>query len=249
VSNDCPSSILAAARHGARLDCLSLLTLLNVFVLHSGPLHVQMAYGSTRIPPRSDRLVRHWRTTAAEPRALVAPIVEALAQACRCQPPRAAIATIDSAWHRGLVDEEGIAEVFRLLPRRFRALRRLLDRRAESGAESLMRLLLRSQGWGVEVQVEIDDVGRVDLVVDGWLIIECDSEQFHSGWDAGRRDRRRDLAAAALGYTTLRPIAEDIMYHPDRVLAAVRAAVDHRAVLTNVHNVATSRRGGPATRR
>ena len=112
-----------------------------------------------------------------------------------------------------------------------------------------MRLLLRSQGWGVEVQVEIDDVGRVDLVVDGWLIIECDSEQFHSGWDAGRRDRRRDLAAAALGYTTLRPIAEDIMYHPDRVLAAVRAAVDHRAVLTNVHNVASSPSRGPATRR
>ncbi|GAA3205113.1 type IV toxin-antitoxin system AbiEi family antitoxin domain-containing protein [Microbacterium terregens] len=242
VMGGCPSPVLAAARQGARLDCLSLLALLKVFVLRSGSLHLHMTYGSTRIPPRSDRIVRHWRPTAAESQALIAPVVEALAQACRCQPPRAAIATLDSAWHLGLVDEEGIAEVFRLLPRRFQVLRGFLEPRAESGPESLMRLLLRAQGWSVDVQVVIDGVGRVDLVVDGWLIIECDSEEFHGGWDAAKRDRRRDLAAAARGYVTLRPIAEDIMHNPDQVLAAVRAAVEHRRALTGAHNVAVSGR-------
>lgn len=242
LSGGCPQPVLAAARDGGRLDCVSLLALLNVFVLHAGALHVQMDYGSTRIPARSPQLVRHWRATEAAEADLVAPLVEALAQACRCQPPRAAIATLDSAWHLGLVDEQDIAEVFRRLPRRFRVLRALLDRRAESGAESLMRLLLRSHGWTVDVQVSISGVGRVDLVVDGWLIIECDSEEFHSGWEAGRRDRRRDLAAAALGYVTVRPIAEDIMYHPERVISAVRAAVEHRALVAGAHKVAISDR-------
>ena len=246
ISGSCPAVIRTAAHHGGRVDCVSLLSLLKVFVMDSRVLHVQMTYGSTRIPARSDRVVRHWRTTDAEPAALVAPLIEALAQACRCQPPRAAIATIDSAWHLALIDEEDVAEVFRRLPRRFCVLRAHLDRRSESGPETLMRLLLRSQGWEVDVQVEIAGVGRVDLIVDGWLIIECDSEEFHSGWDAGKRDRRRDLAAAARGYVTLRPIAEDIMYHPDRVLASIRAAVEHRAAIAGAHKVATAARRTPS---
>jgi very-short-patch-repair endonuclease len=83
-----------------------------------------------------------------------------------------------------------------------------------------MRLMLRSLGCVIEVQPEIDGVGRVDFLIDGWLIVECDSKAHHSDWVAQRRDRRRDQAAAARGYTTFRPIAEDIMWAPDRVRAA-----------------------------
>jgi hypothetical protein len=42
-----------------------------------------------------------------------------------------------------------------------------------------MRLLLRALGHRAEVQVRIAGVGRVDLVVDGWLIVECDSRAYH----------------------------------------------------------------------
>lgn len=239
VPGDCPPAFLLAAREGGRLDCLSLLAAWGVFVLDATATHVQMDYGATRLPPRRDGLERHWRCTAAASDALAAPLIEALAQACRCQPPRAAIATLDSAWHQGRVDEAGIADVFRLLPRRFGILRAHLDRRAESGIETLLRLMLRAQGWQVEVQVLIPGVGRVDLVVDGWLIIECDSAQFHGGWLEGRRDRRRDLQAARLGYVTLRPIAEDVIHRPDEVIAALRDVMAHGAPLRRVHNVAT----------
>jgi very-short-patch-repair endonuclease len=85
-----------------------------------------------------------------------------------------------------------------------------------------MRLLLRSLGRHVEVQVQLDGVGRVDLIVDGWLIVECDSRAFHEGWEAQKRDRHRDIAAAGLGYTTIRPMAEDILYRRDEVLAALK---------------------------
>lgn len=249
VAGLCSPLVLAAARHGGRLDCLSLLVALNIFVLANRVLHVQMDYGSTRVPERSDRVVRHWRSTAATPTALVAPLVEALAQACRCQPARAAIATLDSAWHRGLIDEGGISEVFRLLPRRFGVLRKHLDRRAESGAETLLRLLLRAQGWHVDVQVDIPGVGRVDFLVNGWLIIECDSEQFHGGWKESRRDRRRDLQAARQGYVTLRPIAEDILHRPDEVIGAIRDVVAHRTAMLGAHEVATGRRRRAASSR
>ncbi len=81
--------------------------------------------------------------------------------------------------------------------------------------------MLRALGVPFEVQVVIDGVGRVDFVVADWLIVECDSDEHHSGWDRQRRDRRRDQAAAALGYATYRPIAEDIMWHPQRVRDAL----------------------------
>lgn len=228
---------VAAARDGGRLDCLSLLKLLGVFVLDAAVLHVQMDHGSTRVPPRSQRVVRHWRRTTALPEELLADLVGAIAQACRCQPLRAAIATLDSAWHQGLVDEADVAEVFALLPARYAAVRPLLDPRAESGPETLLRLLLRARGWHLDVQVSIPGVGRVDFVIDGWLIIECDSEAHHSGWAARKRDLRRDLAAAALGYTTLRPIAEDIMWHPEEVMAGITGLVDGRRAVQRVHNV------------
>ena len=224
---DLHDDLITAGRLGGRLDCLSLLASLGVFVRTNGPLHVQFEPGTTRLPARPDRVVAHWRRSGVTRDALAADLIEALAQACRCQGPRDAIATLDSAWHHGLVDREGIAAVFARLPRRYGALQDVLDPRSESGAETLMRLLFRSLGVHADVQRRIDGVGRVDLLVDGWLIVECDSMAYHGGWEAHKRDRARDLAAAALGYTTVRPIAEDILYRPEEVLAMMRAILRH----------------------
>nr|WP_223169477.1 DUF559 domain-containing protein [Microbacterium sp. MF43] len=116
---------------------------------------------------------------------------------------------------------EELDELFAALPNRYRALRPLLDPRAESGTETLVRLILRALGLRFEVQVHIRGVGRVDFVVQGWLIIECDSRAHHSDREAQRRDRRRDLAAAGAGYVTLRLLAEDILWNPEGVRAAI----------------------------
>lgn len=225
-----PSPIRDAVTQGGRLDCLSLLTLLGVFVLECTQLHVQMDPGTTRVRERArPGGVRHWRDSGAPKDQVVADLVEALAQACRCQAPRAAIATLESAWHLGLVDEDGIADVFRLLPRRFAVLRPFLEPRSESGVETFVRLLLRALGCDVQVQVVIPGVGRVDLLVDGWLIVECDSKTYHEGWLKQRDDRRRDCAAAVLGYTSLRVLAEDALYAPERVRDAIRGLLQARA--------------------
>jgi very-short-patch-repair endonuclease len=225
VRGDAAADYLRAGRLGGRLDCLSLLHALGAFVLACHHVHVQMTRGASRVPPASKDVIRHWRATAAAPGDLAADLVEALAQACRCQAPRAAIATLDSAWHLGLVDEADIAAVFARLPQRFQVLRQHLDVRSEAGTESLVRLMIRSLGCVVEVQVVVAGVGRVDFVVDGWLIVECDSREFHGKPDDQLRDRRRDLAAAARGYVTLRLLAEDILYRPETVIAALRGVL------------------------
>ncbi|WP_322409637.1 type IV toxin-antitoxin system AbiEi family antitoxin domain-containing protein [Microbacterium invictum] len=217
--------LLDAGRAGGRLDCVSLLATLGVFVRENPGLHIQFDRSASRIPPLRPGYTAHWRSDRAISENLAADLIGALAQAVRCQTPRDAIATLDSAWHLGLVDEAEIAEVFRRLPHRHQTLRRLLDRRMESGPETLVRLILRGLGCGVDVQVQIPGVGRVDFVVDGWLIIECDSRAHHEGWDAQRRDRRRDLAAAALGYTTIRPLAEDLLFAYDATATAIRAVI------------------------
>lgn len=157
-----------------------------------------------------------------EPDALSVEAFDAVVDAVRCQDPRAAIATIDSALHLHVLRVDELDELFDVLPRRYRRLRGLIDSRAESGPETLVRLMLRGLGCRVGVQVQIEGVGRVDLLVDDWLIVECDSRQFHSHWEAQREDRRRDLAAAERGYSTIRLTAEDIMWRPEVVLCALR---------------------------
>ncbi|MGC5169187.1 DUF559 domain-containing protein [Microbacterium sp. DT81.1] len=229
LHGDAPAHVAAAVACGGRLDCLSLLGELGVFVQEKPMLHVQLTPGTGHGPGVRHGIVRHWRHTAADARSTTTDIIEALAQACRCQNPRSAIATLDSAWHAGWVDEEGIAAVFRLLPRRFRVLRSNLERRSESGPETLVRLMARALGCDVEAQVSMPGVGRVDLVLDGLLVIECDSQEFHQGWTSQQRDRSRDLALAAMGYVTLRPWASAIMWQPETVVDAIRGLHGTRA--------------------
>lgn len=221
-----PRPLVAAACVGGRLACLSLLEHLGVFVLANSALHVAVPAHAGRLgrPAPGARMRLHWDSGAGEdpPEQLAESVVEALRHAVQCQAPRASLASIDSALHLGLISAEELATLFETVPVRYRALRRLVDGRAESGPETLMRLLLRGVARTVEIQVRISGVGRVDLLVDGWLVIECDSDAHHAGPEAHRVDRTRDLALAARGFTTLRPLASDIMWHPERVLAAVR---------------------------
>lgn len=237
---DVHEEFVRAVRVGGRLTCLSLLALLGVFVLDNRLLHVHVdpRGGRLRSPTnrkkrlkvnRRGRLTLHWTTLVESAGSSCAvSVLDALAHAVRCQPPRAAIATIDSALHLGLLVEAQLSELFAALPARFRSLLPLIDGRAESGPETLVRLMARILGCDIRLQVEFDDIGRVDLVLDGWLVVECDSKQFHADWAQQVKDRERDLTLATLGYATLRLTAATIMYHPDEAFAALRGLIQSR---------------------
>lgn len=221
---DVPSDCIQAGRLGARLTCVSELERLGVFVLtHPDRVHVHLPRSAALRNPHSARVERHWMIlNRPRPRgALCVSPLDALIHAVRCQEPRAAVASLDSALHRRVLRRSELDELFAALPARYGVLRRLLDERAESGPESLLRLILRSIGCRYDVQVTIAGVGRVDFVVNGWLIVECDSREYHGDWTAQRRDHARDLASAALGFATLRVTAEDVMWRPDEVRRAL----------------------------
>jgi very-short-patch-repair endonuclease len=219
--------VAEAVRIGGRLSCISLLSQVGVFVYVVDVLHVHVVPGSSRIrPPRSKRTVLHWHSWSGEPSPVhVAPLADAVAQAIRCQAPRASVATVDSVLHHGLMTWEEVILMFAQLPARFRPLLVLIDASAASGPETFMRLILRALGVAYETQVLIEGVGRVDFLVEGWLIIECDSKEFHEGWDKQVDDRRRDMAAATQGYVTIRPLAADVLRNDSTVRQAVAEVI------------------------
>lgn len=234
-------AVRQAVRVGGRLTCLSLLQLLGVFVLENARVHVHLVRGASRLRSgsvddgrlqpagvRTEKL--HWMPLldAAEPESAVVGILDALAHAVMCQAPRFAVATIDSALNKGLIRARDLRRLFDGLPRRFRVLQPLVDGRAQSGPETLVRLWVRALGCRAVPQVRFAGIGVVDLVVDGWLVIECDSKEFHSSWEQQLKDYRRDLALAQRGYVVLRLTAEDILYHPERAQAAIRGVIETR---------------------
>lgn len=237
---DAPSPLVGALRVGGRLDCLSLLRELGVFVFDSSSLHVRMTRGSSRMRSagdvrmplaprhRREQVQLHWRALVEPPSLAAVSVVDALVHSVRCQSPRHTIATIDSALHLGLIDLGRLREAFQHEPARFSALLPLVDPRAESGPETLVRLIARALGYVVELQVSIQGVGRVDLLLDGWLVVECDSKSFHSSWEQRQKDYRRDRELAAQGYSVLRLTARDIMHEPEVVVAALRGLRSRR---------------------
>ncbi|MET0780550.1 MAG: type IV toxin-antitoxin system AbiEi family antitoxin domain-containing protein [Microbacterium sp.] len=240
LSATASANVVKAQRVGGRLDCLSVLQELGVFVFDNKRLHVQVeAYDGRLRSPTSrkerlehtrdgNRVVVHWRTIDAPFDLHTVPIVHALAQSAFCQPPRSFVASIDSALNTGVIEDHDLTELFALLPPRLKVLRPLIDGRAEAGSETLARLLLRVLGCRIELQKWIDGVGRVDLVIDGWLVVECDSRAHHEGWEMQEADRERDLALAARGYTTIRPTANLIFHRPEVLVAAVRGLLAGR---------------------
>ena len=92
--------------------------------------------------------------------------------------------------------------------------------------ESLLRHeLLRAGIDGLELQVRLPGVGRVDVLVDGWLVVEADGHAFHSDRAAIRRDNDRSARALTEGYLTLRFGYEEIRRAPGSVSAVVTRAL------------------------
>lgn len=137
---------------------------------------------------------------------------------------REAVVIADSALQAGVDAREFAAAAARARGPGSSAVRtvaRLAEGRAESVIETCIRLILVDLGVTFTLQQRIRDVGRVDLVVDGWLVIEADGFAFHSDREAYRNDRRRATALARDGWTLLRFTYEDAVHAPERVAAIV----------------------------
>lgn len=217
-------TVLAAVTAGGRVGCATQAERLGLWMLEPAGLHLSLPRHSGHARPPEGALA-HWRggtwragTTTADP---VHTVVRDLVD---CLPREAAICSLDSALQSKLV---GPARMRALLAstRRGGSLVELLDGRAESGLESLVRLRLAAAGIRATPQHVVSGVGRIDLIVGDRLLIECDGRAHHDDALGRARDRARDLALLARGYVVVRLDVRQIHTEWALTLAVIRAII------------------------
>lgn len=225
---------LEAVRVGGRLACISAAADAGVFAFDNTFSHIHLDATASRLRTPQDRRQRltarnregvelHW-DRLLQPRGgsdVAVGLVDALVQIFRCQEPNFAVASLDNALHQGLIPAGSVHTIFGALPDSLQYLRPLIDPRSEAGQETVLRLIVRAAGLECEIQVTIDGVGRVDMLVEGCVVVEADSRRFHEGWPAQARDRGRDRDLAVREYMSYRALYRDIMFFPERVIAAI----------------------------
>ncbi|GAC1490429.1 MAG: hypothetical protein NVS2B15_09150 [Pseudarthrobacter sp.] len=105
------------------------------------------------------------------------------------------------------------------------------DGLSESVPEISARLLFESAGLPFSRQVQIPGVGRVDFLIDGWLIVEINGFQFHSSRAAWRKDMTRSNVAQTQGYAVLSYAPEQVWNSPDMVLQEIEAVLKRGRLL------------------
>ncbi|WP_309104843.1 DUF559 domain-containing protein [Microbacterium sp.] len=156
-----------------------------------------------------------------------ATVETALLHLRRCGGDEAVFAAYESAWLLGLLSRDARTRIRAALPRTAQWLVDLARKDADSGLESILRLRLHLLGIRLDCQVLIAEVGRVDFVIAGRLILEADGDEHHGSSATRHRDRVRDAAASRLGYETLRFDYAQIVHDWPHVQAAVIGAL-HR---------------------
>lgn len=223
ATEEAPSDAVRAVELGGILGGESALRSMGVWVSHETGLCIAAPRTASRLPELREGEYRvhpstfvwpegiRWRMGAVDALLVLATRVTAVHL----------IASIDSALHIGVLSARELDALCARLPGRLRFVRALVDRRSESGIESIFRVGATGQGWHVQIQVAIPGMGRVDHVVNGWLIVETDGDAFHSTRAQRAKDRARDAAAVRMGMRSHRFGHDQIMDDLDGCIAVV----------------------------
>ncbi|MCI2238907.1 hypothetical protein MN205_10415 [Kineococcus sp. TRM81007] len=216
----CDRDHLAAVLVDGALTCASAARAHGLELLEPpGAPHVRCPRGSRLTHPRA---VVHRRRPAG---ARVVDVLTAVLDCARCLSLPEAVAVCDSALRRGLLDADDLAAPVGRLHRADPRARLVAhaDARSDSLLESIVRVELRERGLRVELELQVahDEVGRVDLLVDGWLVVELDGYAFHADRAAFRLDRRRGVELARQGRVVLRSTYEDVLRRREWLVDAV----------------------------
>jgi very-short-patch-repair endonuclease len=216
---------LRAVALGGRLGAANALDARGIWVDTIVGLTVHVAVNAARLKrlgPDERRTRRRVQFDARSGEWCVS-TMDALIQLSHEMAPAPWLTSVDNALHVGAIGPGALDELEPFIPRPHRKLLGLADAKAESGNETLMRLILIEAGFSVESQVKIAGVGFVDLLVDGWLIVEMDSHEFH-GHDVDQdNDRSRDGNALLGGRDTVRFMPTAVRKAPEWCLSVIRA--------------------------
>lgn len=179
---------------------------------------------------RRDDVVLHWsdpaEIAAARITGIASPLLM-LEHAFLTQPAERALAIADSALKQRYLRMSDLHALAARLPAHLRHAVHSATPKSDSGIESIGRFRLTIMGLDVEVLVRLSRIGTVDLLIDGWLVVEMDGREFHEG-EQFERDRQRDLESATARYRTLRFSWRQVMFAWPTVEAAILAALASR---------------------
>jgi very-short-patch-repair endonuclease len=227
------ADVIRAVRVGGTLTGASVARMLKLWTIDDDRLHVRVPRTASRLAAPGDRARP---LDAARHRVCVhysgAPGTDgcrdlparALIEMFRCGTPRAALVALDSALNKGIIDLDTLGAMRAEIPHEKVWTFDQADAGAQSGLETLVRLLLKSRRVRLQTQKQIEPAGRVDILVGERLVLELDGEEFHTG-AAFDEDRRRDFALTLQGYLVVRLSYRMIMFDWDRVADGILALV------------------------
>ncbi|MFV0534672.1 MAG: DUF559 domain-containing protein [Cumulibacter sp.] len=232
AASDHNEKVASAVRAGGVLSCVSALELHGIWVPEDRRNHVRLTHhgnhrrGGMSTGVGAVQCGRH--LGALRPARGFDSLLTALSAAASCVSDEELVAVIDSILHHRKCTLTEIREALRDQPARVRTLLEHVDRRAESGSESVMRFRLARARIRSRPQVWINGVGRVDLLVGQRLVIELDSRAHHTDKLAYEMDRSRDLALFANGFVHVRITYHQLFCEWERVIAALLTVVRRR---------------------
>ncbi|WP_424449688.1 endonuclease domain-containing protein [Microbacterium arborescens] len=224
---DADPELVAAARHGVVIACISAARRLGLWVLAEDRPHVAARPHAGRAPSR--RATVHWHEPAVprHPDSLVDRVENVLVTVARCQPFESALVIWESALRRQLTSREVLSRLD--LPPAARKLLSRADPYSDSGLETILPQRLR---WlGVPLRQQVWLLGRpVDLLVGERLVVQIDG-----GHHVGRQraaDIEHDAQLMLHGYHVIRVTYAQVVDEWPQVHGLIATAVAqglHRA--------------------
>jgi very-short-patch-repair endonuclease len=205
------------------LTCLSAAPTYGLWTLNeAGAVHLSPSHKVT--PPGT---LTHGRCPhPPHPWLPVAGLADVLIHALRCLPEVESLVMVQCAAQRGDITVEFLR---RKLPgnRNARA-RAVLDSvipRADSILEVLANYHFRRAGLHLRMHVELPGVGEVDFLIEECLVVETDGST-HLEPRQVKKDRKRNNATVIGGRLGLRFGYDDVVNHPQRMVAEVTAVLE-----------------------
>jgi very-short-patch-repair endonuclease len=219
---DADPYLIAAARAGVVITCITRANRLGLWVLGQDGPHVAAPPNASRLKLLSPHTTVHWGRPLQPraPGALEDGILNTLQMVAACQPYEAALAVWESALNLQLVDK---AELTRLPMSP--AARRLLDAAmpfSDSGLETIFRTRLRWLRQPIRSQIWVQG-HLIDELIGDRLVVQIDG-RHHVGAQRAE-DIAHDAALMLLGYHVIRVTYHQVIerWHEvqDRIMRAI----------------------------
>ncbi|WP_045729480.1 DUF559 domain-containing protein [Pseudarthrobacter chlorophenolicus] len=212
-----------ALEHNALLTCLSAAPAYHLWTVRE-PVALHVSPGHKRTVPGT---VAHGRPRhPAHPWLPIAGLADALIHGLHCLPEIESLAMVQCAAQRGDVTVEFLRR--KLTGNRNARARSVLDHvvpRADSILEVLANYHFRRAGLHVRRHVELPGVGEVDFLIEECLVVETDGAT-HLEPKQVKKDRSRNNATVVGGRLGLRFGYDDVVHHPERMVAQVLAVLE-----------------------